>query len=98
MVSVSVFNSKINTYDDIVNQIIWNNKNIVVQKASVFVHHLFLAGVVKIRDLLSDMYEGSKVSEANLSTMHVCYASPLCNTTVELQMLSNHSKVTATRE
>ena len=26
--------STVNTYDDVVNQIIWNNKNIVVQKAS----------------------------------------------------------------
>ena len=64
--------STVNTYDDIVNQIIWNNKNIVVQKASVFEHRLFSAGVVKIGDLLSDtgkFFEGAKVSEANLSTM-----------------------------
>ena len=46
--------STVNTYDDIVNQIIWNNKNIVVQKASVFEHCLFSAGVVKMGDLLSD--------------------------------------------
>ena len=39
-------------YDDIVNQIIWSNKNIVVQKASVFENHLFSAGVVTIGDLL----------------------------------------------
>jgi len=64
--------STVNTYDDTVNQIIWNNKNIVVQKISVFEHHFLSAGVVKIGDLLSDtgkFFKGSKVSEANLSTM-----------------------------
>jgi len=52
--------------------IIWNNKNIVVKKASVFERRLFSAGVVKSGDLLSDtgkFFEGAKVSEANLSTM-----------------------------
>ena len=64
--------STVNTYDDIVNQIISNNKNIVVQKASIFEHCLFSAGVVKIGELLSDtgkFFEGAKVSGANLSTM-----------------------------
>ena len=41
------------SYEDVIDQIIWNNKNIVVDKKSLFEKHLFCQGIVKIGDLLS---------------------------------------------
>ena len=58
------------SYEDVINQIIWNNKNIVVDKQSLFKKHLFCQGMVKIGDLLSNtgkFLQSSKVLTANLS-------------------------------
>ena len=63
-------NLNVVSYDDVVDQIIWNNKNIVMDKSSLFEKHLFTQGIVKIGDLLSEtgkFLESTKVLEANLS-------------------------------
>jgi len=62
--------SNVVSYEDVIDQIIWNNKNIVVDKQSLFEKHLFCQGTVKIGDLLSNMgnfLQSSKVLAANLS-------------------------------
>ena len=63
-------NSNVVSYEDVIDQIIWNNKNIDVDKQSLFEKHLFCQGIVKIGDLLSNMgkfLQSSKVLTANLS-------------------------------
>ena len=42
------------SYEDAVNQVIWNNKNITNGKASIFDKKLMRKGIVTIGDLLSD--------------------------------------------
>ena len=42
------------SYEDVVNQIIWNNKNITIGKASIFDKKVIRKGIVTIGDLLSD--------------------------------------------
>ena len=57
-------------YENVIDQIIWNNKNVVLDKQSLFEKHLFCQGIVKIGDLLSNMgkfLQSSKVLTANLS-------------------------------
>ena len=50
---------------------IWNNKNIIIiQNKSILNELLFLLGVVKIRDLISEtgnFFQGLKILQANLS-------------------------------
>ena len=63
-------NSNVVSYEDVIDQIIWNNKNIAVDKQSLFEKHLFCQGIVKIGDLLSNtgkFLQSSKVLRANLS-------------------------------
>ena len=63
-------NSNVVSYEDVMDQIIWNNKNIVLDKQSLFAKHLFCQGIVKIGDLLSNtgkFLQSSKVLTANLS-------------------------------
>ena len=63
-------NSNVVSYEDVIDQIIWNNKDIVVDKQSLFEKHLFCQGIVKIGDLLSNtgkFLQSSKVLRANLS-------------------------------
>ena len=48
------------------DQIIWNNKNIVVDKQSLFEKHLLYQGIVKIGDM-GKFLQSSKVLTANLS-------------------------------
>ena len=58
------------SYEDVVHQVIWNNKNITVQKISLFEKHLLSKGIVTIGDLISDtgiFLKGVKVLHANLS-------------------------------
>ena len=58
------------SYKDIVHQVIWNNKNITVQKISLFEKHLLSKGIVTISDLIPDtgiFLEGVKVLHAKLS-------------------------------
>ena len=42
------------SYEDVVSQVIWNNKNITNGKASIFDKKLMRKGIVTIGDLLSD--------------------------------------------
>jgi len=42
------------SYEVVVNQIIWNNKNITIGKASIFDKMVMRKGIVTISDLLSD--------------------------------------------
>ena len=42
------------SYEDVGHQVIWNNKNITVQKISLFEKHLLSKGIVTIGDLISD--------------------------------------------
>ena len=67
----SVLNqSLVLSYEDVVHQVIWNNKNITVQGLSLFETRLFSKGIVTIGDLLSDtgiFLKGVKVLNANLS-------------------------------
>ena len=44
----------VSPYEDVVNQVIWNNKNVIVGKASIFDKKLMTKGIVAIGDLLSD--------------------------------------------
>ena len=58
------------SYEDVVHQVIWNNKNITVQKISLFEKHLLSKGIVTIGDLISDtgiFLKDVKVLHANLS-------------------------------
>ena len=62
--------SSVFSYGDVVHQVIWNNRNIIVQKLSLFEKHLFSKGIVTIGDLLSDtgiFLKGVKVLNAILS-------------------------------
>ena len=42
------------SYEVVVNQILWNNKNITIGKASIFDKKVMRKGIVMIGDLLSD--------------------------------------------
>ena len=58
------------SYEDVGHQVIWNNKNITVQKISLFEKHLLSKGIVTIGDLISDtgiFLKDVKVLHANLS-------------------------------
>ena len=58
------------SYEDVGHQVIWNNKNITVQKISLFEKHLLSKGIVAIGDLISDtgiFLKGVKVLHQNLS-------------------------------
>jgi len=68
---------------DVIDKIIWNVKNIVVDKQSFFEKHLFCQGIVKIGDLLSNMgkfLQSLKVLAANLSHLNILseYPSRCC--------------------
>ena len=55
------------SYEDVGHQVIWNNKNITVQKISLFEKHLLSKGIVTIGDLISDtgiFLKGVKVLHA----------------------------------
>ena len=47
-------NPNVVSYEDVIDQIIWNSKNIVVDKQSLYEKHLFCQEIVKIGDLLSN--------------------------------------------
>ena len=58
------------SYEDVVQQVIWNNKYITVEQRSIFKKDLFSKGIITIGDLLSDagiFLKGVKVLNANLS-------------------------------
>ena len=61
------------SYDDVVNQTIWNNKFILIENKSCYVKHLAVHGIVKIGDLISDsgrFLESEKLLQARLSPVH----------------------------
>ena len=61
------------SYDDVVNQTIWNNKFILIENKSCYVKHLAVNGIVKIEDLMSDngkFLESEKLLQARLSPVH----------------------------
>ena len=47
-------NSNVVYYEDVIDQIIWTNRNIVVDKQLILKKHLFNQGIVKIGHLLSN--------------------------------------------
>ena len=60
----------VNSYEDVINQIIWNNKNIGIQNESIFDELLFSQGVVKTGDLISEtgnFFQSAKLLQVNLS-------------------------------
>jgi len=50
----AVSTSSVVTYDDVVNQTIWNNKFILIENKSCYIKHLAVHGIVKIENLISD--------------------------------------------
>ena len=62
--------SIVSSYEDIVHQVIWNNKYITVEKLSIFKKDLFSKGIITTGDLFCDagiFLNGVKVLNANLS-------------------------------
>jgi len=62
------------SYDDVVNQTIWNNKFILTENKSCYIKHLAVHGIVKIGDLISAngrFLESEKLLQARLSPVHV---------------------------
>jgi len=58
------------TYDDIVNQVIWNNKNILSQGKSIYQPLFHKCGIIKVGDLISNdrtFLKSEKVLKAQLS-------------------------------
>jgi len=61
------------SYDDVVNQTIWNNKHILIEKKSCSVKYLIDHGIVKIGDLISNtgrFLESEKILHLQLSPIH----------------------------
>ena len=61
------------SYDDVVNQTIWNNKHILIEKKSCFIKHLIDHRIVKIGDLISNtgrFLESEKILHLQLSPIH----------------------------
>ena len=57
------------SYEDVVQQVTWNNKDITVEQRSIFKKDLFSKGIITIGDLLSGariFLRGVKVLNANL--------------------------------
>ena len=57
---------------DVVQRVIWNNKDITVEQRSIFKKDLFSKGIIAIGDLLSDagiFVKGVKVLNVNLSAI-----------------------------
>ena len=58
------------SYEEVVEQVIWNNKDITIEKRSIFKKDLFSKGIITIDDLLSDagiFLKGVWVLNTNLS-------------------------------
>ena len=69
----SVVSTSVVSYDDVVNQTIWNNKFILIENKSCSVKHLAVHGIVKIEDLISDsgrFLKSEKLLQARLSPVH----------------------------
>ena len=64
--------SPINTYRDVVHQVIWNTKYIIVQKLSTFEKKFYSKGIITVSDLLSDtgvFLKSANELNANLSPL-----------------------------
>ena len=64
---------KVVSYEDVVNQIIWNNKYILSGSKSSFIRYLVDQGIAKIGDLISDtgrFLESEKLLRAKLSPIN----------------------------
>ena len=60
------------SFEDVVQRVIWNNKDITVEQRSIFRKDLFSKGIITIGDLLSDagiFLKGVKVLNVNLSAI-----------------------------
>ena len=58
------------SYEDVVQQVTWNNKDITVEQRSIFKKDLFSKGIITSGDLLSDagiFLRGVKVCKSYLS-------------------------------
>ena len=65
--------SNVVSYDDVVNQTVWNNKFILIESKSCYIKHLVAHGIVKIGDLISDngrFLESEKLLQSRLSPIH----------------------------
>ena len=65
--------SNLVSYDDVVNQTIWNSKFILIESKSCCIKHLVAHGIVKIGDLIFDngrFLESEKLLQARLSPIH----------------------------
>lgn len=61
------------SYDDVVNQTIWNNKHILIEKRYCFIKYLADDGILKIRDLISNtgrFLKSEKILGLQLSPIH----------------------------
>ena len=61
------------SYDDVVNQTIWNNKHILIEKRPCFIKYLVDHGILKIGDLISNtsrFLESEKILCLQLSPIH----------------------------
>ena len=70
------------SYDEVANQIIWNNKNILVEKSYIFSQHLLNQGFVKIGNLLSSrgtFLENSRSQGTRLSPVDYFKLMGICN-------------------
>ena len=70
------------SYDDVVNQTVWNNKFILFGNKSCYVKHLAVHGIVKIGDLISDngrFLKSEKLSQARLSPVRYFKISGIVN-------------------
>ena len=64
--------SAVSSCDDVVQQVIWNDKYITVEQHSIYKKDLFSKGIITIGDLLSDagiFLKGVKVLNVNLSAI-----------------------------
>ena len=62
--------SSVVSYDDVVNQNVWDNKFILIENKSCYIKHLVAHGIVKIGDLISD--NGRFLESQILLQQHVC--------------------------
>ena len=67
---ISLAKTDVVTYDDIVNQVIWNNKNILSQVKSIYQPLFHKCGIIKVGDLISNdrtFLKSEKILKAQLS-------------------------------
>ena len=89
------------SYDDVVNQIIWNNRHILIEKKSCFIKYVIDHGIVKIGDLISNtgrFLESEKILHLQLSPIHYFKLMGIINADCYSQrMETNYQTKTAVR-